>query len=205
MSAGDPLLYLSDADVSALDLGVHSVRAAIQDAFRLYGDGRLRSEPKTSIWIGPGHAFQSLAVVDTQRGLAALKWIGMAPPGGAAAININASLLLSDAHTGQLRCLMDARRATALRTAGMSAVAAQYLARKDSVGIGFVGAGVHAESHLTAFAEVLPSLHTVHVNSRTPASGERRAASGLPKEVVNSASKQAWRARKKRSRRATSW
>ena len=82
MSAGDPLLYLSDADVSALDLGVHSVRPAIQDAFRLYGDGRLRSEPKTSIWIGPGHAFQSLAVVDTQRGLAALKWIGMVPQAG---------------------------------------------------------------------------------------------------------------------------
>ena len=57
----------------------------------------------------------------------------------------------------------------------MSAVAAQYLARKDSVSIGFVGAGVQAESHLIAFAEVLPSLHTVYVNSRTPSSSERFA------------------------------
>ena len=57
----------------------------------------------------------------------------------------------------------------------MSAVAAQHLARKDSVCIGFVGAGVQAESHLIAFAEVLPSLRTVYVNSRTPLSGERLA------------------------------
>jgi len=175
MKADDPLLYLSDADVSALDLDVCSVRAAIHDAFQLYSDGKLRSEPKTSIWIGTGHAFQSLAVVDTQRDFAALKWVGMVPPGGEAAVNINASLLLSDAQTGQLRCLMDARRATALRTAGMSAVAAQYLARKDSVSIGFVGAGVQAESHLIAFVEVLPSLRTVYVNSRTLPGGEQFA------------------------------
>lgn len=175
MTIDVPLLYLSDADVLALELDVESVRVAIQDAFKLYGDGKLRSEPKTSISISPGHAFQSLAVVDTERDVAALKWIGMVPPGTAAAVNINASILLSDARTGQLRCLMDARRATGLRTAGMTAVAARYLARKDSVSIGFVGAGVQAESHLIAFAEALPSLRTVHVNSRTPSSGQRLA------------------------------
>lgn len=170
-----PILYLSDGDVAALELDVCSVRVAVQDAFQLYADEQLRSEPKTSIWIGPGHAFQSLAVVDTKRDFAALKWIGMVPPGGAAAVNINASILLSDARSGQLHCLMDARRATGLRTAGMSAVAAHYLARQDSVSIGFVGAGVQAESHLLAFAEVLPSLTTVRVNSRTQAGAERFA------------------------------
>ena len=170
MKPAERLRYLSDADVAAVELDAGSVRAAIQEAFKLYGDGELRSQPKTSIWLGPGHAFQSLAVVDTRRNFAAVKWIGMIPPGGAASVNINATILLSDAQTGQLRCVMDARRATALRTAGMSAVAAQYLARKDSVSIGFVGAGVQAESHLAAFSDLLPTLQTFYVNSRTPAS-----------------------------------
>jgi alanine dehydrogenase len=175
MTSASPLLTLSDADVCGLALDVRSVRSTIQKAFQLYAEGKVRCEPKTSIAIAPGHAFQSLVAVDTQHNYAALKWVGMIPPGGAAKININASLLLSDTHTGQLRCLMDARRATALRTAGMSAVAAQFLARPDSTSIGFVGAGVQAESHLLALAEAMPSLRHVYVNSIPPNSAERFA------------------------------
>jgi ornithine cyclodeaminase/alanine dehydrogenase len=166
-------LYLTDADICGLDIDAGSVRAAMQDAFALYAGGKLRCAPKASIWLGEGHAFQTLSAADTQNNFAAVKWVGMVPPGGAAGVNINASILLSDALTGQLRCLMDARRATALRTAGMSAVAAQYLARRDSASIGFVGAGVQAESHLLALSELLPSLRTVHVHSVPAATAQR--------------------------------
>lgn len=175
MSSGKPILYLTDADVCALGLDVRGVRSAIREAFERYSVGKLRCEPKTSIWIGAGHAFQALAAVDTVSNFAALKWVGMVPPGGAANVNINASLLISDTQTGHLRCLMDARRATALRTAGMSAMAAQYLAGKDSVSIGFIGAGVQAESHLVALAEVLPSLRTLYVNSVPTTTAQRFA------------------------------
>lgn len=168
MTSDRPLLYLTDADVSALNLDVRSVRIAVEEAFRRYGEGGLRCEPKSQIVIKPGHAFQSLVAVDTQRNFAAVKWIGIVPPGGPSNVNINASLVLSDVPTGRLCCLMDARRATALRTAGMTAVAATHLARKDSTCIGFVGAGVQAESHLHAFREILPALRTVFVNSRGP-------------------------------------
>lgn len=175
MRGTKPLLYLTDADVGALDIDVGDVRRIMQEAFALYSQGKVRCEPKTSIAIGPGHAFQSLTAVDTQNNQAAVKWVGMLPPGGAASVNINACMLLSDTLTGQVQCLMDARRATALRTAGMSAVAAQYLARRDSTSIGFVGAGVQAESHLLALAELLPSLRTVHVHS-VPDAGAQRFA-----------------------------
>jgi ornithine cyclodeaminase/alanine dehydrogenase-like protein (mu-crystallin family) len=173
MTSGEPLLILSDADIAGLEIDVRSVRTAVHDAFRLYSEGKLRCENKTSLALGPGHAFQSLVAVDTQRNYAGLKWVGMVPPGGAAKVNINASLLLSDVQTGQLRCLMDARRATAFRTAGMTAAAAEYLARKDSVSIGFVGAGVQAESHLLALADLLPSLRNVYVNSEPLSSAQR--------------------------------
>jgi alanine dehydrogenase len=175
MAAEYTLLYLTDADVCALELDVGSVRAAVHQAFREDSAGKLSREPKTSISIGPGHSFQSLAAVDASRGFAVLKWVGIVPPGGAAAVNISASILLSDVSTGRLRCLMDGRRATALRTAGMTAVAAQYLARKDSISIGFVGAGIQAESHLYALADVLPCLRTVYVTSATTHSAERLA------------------------------
>lgn len=175
MTRDSQILYLTDADVSGLGLDVGKVRVAIQEMFRRYSEGLLLSEPKTSIAIRPGHAFQSLVAVDTQRNVAGLKWVGMIPPGGVAKANINAYLLLSDVQTGQLLCLMDARQATALRTAGMTAVAASYLARKDSACIGFVGAGVQAESHLLAFVELLPALQTVYVNDRRRTTAQRFA------------------------------
>jgi len=173
MTSESPLLYLTDADVAALKLDVRSVRVAVQEAFRRYGEGIVRCEPKASIAIKPGHAFQSLTAVDTRQNYAGVKWVGMIPPGGAAKLNINASLLLSDIQTGQLRCLMDARQATALRTAGMTAVAAEHLARKESASIGFIGAGVQAEGHLLAFADLLPGLRTVLVNSVPPHTAQR--------------------------------
>lgn len=177
MPTEETLLHLTDADICGLNLDVASVRDAIDRAFLGSSQGLLRTEPKTSISIGPGHAFQSLVAVDTQRRFAALKWVGMVPPGGAAKVNINASILLSDAASGQLRCLMDGRRATALRTAGMTAVAAKHLARKDSTSIGFIGAGVQAHGHLPALKEVLPSLRTASIHGGASGSSERLAES----------------------------
>lgn len=188
MTINTSLLYLNDADIARLPLDVRSVRTAIGRAFQAYAAGELRTEAKTSIAVGPGHAFQSLAAVDMGSGFAALKWVGMVPPGGAAAVNINASILLSDAATGQTRCLMDGRRVTALRTAGMTAMAARYLARSDSTTIGFVGAGVQAESHLLALRDLLPSLQKVYVYSGASPTGARFAAQcasmGLQAEVA---------------------
>jgi ornithine cyclodeaminase/alanine dehydrogenase-like protein (mu-crystallin family) len=175
MTSAGGFLYLTDENVRALALDVRSVRLAIHNSFELYSKGELRCEPKISSSIGPGHAFQALAAVDMRNNYAAIKWLGMVPPGGAAKVNINASLLLSDTRTGQVRCLMDGRHATALRTAGMSAVGAQYLARKESISIGFVGAGVQAESHLLALVEVLPSLRKLYVNSLSLITAERFA------------------------------
>ena len=171
----DPhVLCLSDTAIAALELDSRSVRQAIADAFLAAAQGTLLYKPKASIFLSPGHAFQSLSAVDTSRGFASVKWIGMVPPGGSATVNINASILLSEVSTGRLRCLMDAREITAVRTAGMSAVAALTLARADSISLGLIGAGTQAESHLVALSECLPGLRKVSICSR-PASAERLA------------------------------
>ncbi len=190
-----PVLYLSDADIEPLEFDAGDVRRAMRDAFAAYADGHILMAPKTSTVVSPGHAFFTMAAVDVPAGYAGMKWIGMVPPGGAAQRNINASLLLSSVASGEMLCLMDGRRATALRTAGMTAVAAQYLARPDSRAIGFVGAGIQAESHLLALRELIPSLRTVRVNSAGSSAAPRFvefcAALGLtatvatPREVIS--------------------
>jgi len=168
-------LHLTDKDIAALELEVGEVRQVIHDAFVAYSAGELHTAPKASIRIGPGHAFQSLMAVDARKQVAAVKWIAVVPPSDMPALNINASILLSDTASGRLRCIMDGRRATVLRTAGMTAAAARYLARKDSATIGFIGAGAQAEGHLAALAALLPSLKAVHVNSGASNSATRFA------------------------------
>jgi ornithine cyclodeaminase/alanine dehydrogenase len=61
--------------------------------------------------------------------------------------------------------ILDGNWITAVRTAGLSAVAAGHMARKESSVIALVGSGVQAHSHLTAFAEMFP-LEQVRIFGR---------------------------------------
>jgi ornithine cyclodeaminase/alanine dehydrogenase len=69
---------------------------------------------------------------------------------------INASVTLLDSETGLPVAVMDGNWITAVRTAGLSAVAAKRMARPDSAVAAFFGCGVQAQSHLRAFAALFP-------------------------------------------------
>jgi ornithine cyclodeaminase/alanine dehydrogenase-like protein (mu-crystallin family) len=58
---------------------------------------------------------------------------------------------------------MDCRWITAMRTGAASAVAAKFLAAKDSSVVGIVGAGIQGRYNLLALDVVLPSIETVRV------------------------------------------
>jgi ornithine cyclodeaminase len=64
------------------------------------------------------------------------------------------AVLLFSAETGELLALMNASAITAIRTAAVSGVATDLLAREDADDLAIVGAGVQARTHLLAMAEV---------------------------------------------------
>jgi len=66
------------------------------------------------------------------------------------------AVLLFSAETGELRALMNASAITAIRTAAVSGVATDLLAREDASDLAIIGAGVQARTHLKAMAEVRP-------------------------------------------------
>ncbi len=66
-----------------------------------------------------------------------------------------ASIMLFDPETGAPISLMDGTHITAMRTAAASAVAAKYLARKDSKTLAVVGAGHQSFRQIEALSEVL--------------------------------------------------
>lgn len=64
------------------------------------------------------------------------------------------AVMLFSAETGELLALMNASAITAVRTAAVSGVATDLLAREDASNLAIIGAGVQARTHLTAMAEV---------------------------------------------------
>jgi ornithine cyclodeaminase/alanine dehydrogenase-like protein (mu-crystallin family) len=99
-----------------------------------------------------------------------------------------ATVLLLDAATGALVALLDGRFITEMRTAAVTAVSVDLLARSTATRLAILGSGIQARSHLEAVALVRP-LSSVVVWSREAAHADRfvRAASGLVACPVRSA------------------
>ena len=62
------------------------------------------------------------------------------------------SVMLFSAETGELLALMNASAITAIRTAAVSGVATQLLAREDAGELAIIGTGIQARSHIEAMA-----------------------------------------------------
>lgn len=76
------------------------------------------------------------------------------------------AVLLFDTSDGRLLGLVDASSITAIRTAAVSAVATDMLARPDAETLALLGSGVQARTHLEALAVVRPFAR-LRVWSRT--------------------------------------
>ncbi|MDD7402776.1 MAG: tyramine oxidase subunit B [Butyribacter sp.] len=75
---------------------------------------------------------------------------------------------LADVDTGAPVAQMSANLLSAMRTGAMSAMAADYLARKDSKVISLIGPGVINKCAFMCFMEVFPALEVVKLKGSTP-------------------------------------
>ena len=81
------------------------------------------------------------------------------------------TILLQDAQTGRVCCIMDGAHLTAMRTGAASGVATKYLARDDAgQSVGIFGAGVQGRTQLEAVREVR-SLARAWVYDAVPGGG----------------------------------
>jgi alanine dehydrogenase len=85
------------------------------------------------------------------------------------------AVMIFDPETGRPLALAEAGAVTAVRTAAVSALATERLARADSTSLAILGSGAQARTHLEAMLEVRP-IEAVRVWSRTRANAERFAA-----------------------------
>jgi ornithine cyclodeaminase len=92
-------------------------------------------------------------------------------------------VMVLDAATGEPKAVLDASAITAIRTAAVSAVATDTLARDDATTLTVLGTGVQAVAHVRAIAKVRP-LSAVRLVGRDRARG-RRAQADLAAQLAS--------------------
>ncbi len=146
------ILYLSQADVVSVGLGMADVIELLETAFNEKGHGRVEMPPKPGIHPGGGDNFiHAMPAYIPALNSAGLKWVSGFPDNAKKGLPyITGLLILNDPETGIPLAVMDCEWITAMRTAGASAVAARRLARKDSSTLGVLGCGVQGFTNTEA-------------------------------------------------------
>lgn len=150
------VLYLSQADVKKC-LSVKDTVEVVEDSIRILGQGKAIQPPKIYMEIEKYHGFikPMIAFVDEPLNVSATKNFTFFPENRKLGMpTILATIILNDPQTGVPLAIMDGTWVTVLRTAAATAVAAKYLAKRNSEVVGIFGAGVQGRSHLMALNEI---------------------------------------------------
>jgi ornithine cyclodeaminase/alanine dehydrogenase-like protein (mu-crystallin family) len=163
---------LSAADVTKL-LPMRDCIQVMRDALASLARGKalvplrmVMRMPDASGFLGlmPGQ----IGPDDGREGALGMKAVSVFPGNARRGIDTHqGAVLLFEAETGRLSALMDGATITAIRTAAVSGVATDLLARRDAEELAILGAGVQARTHLEAIAAVRP-IRRVRIWSRNP-------------------------------------
>jgi ornithine cyclodeaminase/alanine dehydrogenase-like protein (mu-crystallin family) len=155
------LLFLSARDVTKLLPSPSKLIDLLESMFRHKAAGKTQMPPKLGIHPLEQSFIHAMPACVSPLEAAGIKWISAYPNNSRLGLpQISGLIILNDLNTGLPRAVLDASAITAARTAAASALAARYLARKDSHRLGILGCGVQAQSHLATFASEF-ELHDV--------------------------------------------
>jgi ornithine cyclodeaminase/alanine dehydrogenase-like protein (mu-crystallin family) len=150
-------IYLSEEMLTSLNVTTGESIESIENVIRALADGEAWASPKSAILIPDGRYFMSTLAISSDPALLAVKSLVLNPKNTQRGLaQINSVVTVLDGHTGLPVAVVDGNWVTAIRTAGLSAVAAKRMARADSKVVAFIGCGVQAHSHLQAFSDLFP-------------------------------------------------
>ncbi len=156
------LLFLSRAQIEAVGLSMDEIVSAVEEAFRAKGEGEVEMPPKPGIHPAPDAFIHAMPAYLPKMRSAGVKWVSGFPENSKRGLPyISGLVILNDPETGLPIAVMDGAWITAKRTGAATAVAAKYLARKDSTSFGILGCGVEGRANLEAVREVLKNIQEV--------------------------------------------
>jgi ornithine cyclodeaminase len=170
------------------------VLAVVAETLRLHSENRVSLPEEAYLpWRSPGGAAnRCLAMpgaVDFDDGFAVgLKTINASLGNIAGGLPRSQGFtLLLDEETARPRLLMEAAHVSALRTAAVTALAAQTMGRKGMSSMGLIGCGTLAMAHLKLLADTVPTLTEVRLFDMDPARAAKfrdEVASSLPGQRI---------------------
>ena len=162
LGSSGQLLFLSRADIEDTGTTMKEIVTTVEEAFREKGEGHVEMPPKPGIHPAPDAFIHAMPAYLPRLRAAGIKWVSGYPDNYKRGLPyISGLVVLNDPETGFPIAVMDGAWITAKRTGAATAVAAKYLARKDSRVVGILGLGVQGRSNLEALREVLPSVEVV--------------------------------------------
>ena len=168
-------LLLSRQQVAGL-LGGAEFTAAIEQAFRLLGEGKAAPPGVLGIHTVEGGFHIKAGLLDLGTGYFAAKVNANFPqnPRRFGRPTIQGVIVLCRADNGQLLALMDSMEITARRTAAATALAAKHLARRDSKTVTICGCGQMGRAQLRGLADVF-TLTKVFAHDARPEQAQKFA------------------------------
>ena len=185
---GNEILYLSQEDVKKC-LTTKDTLEAVEEGIRLLGQGKAIQPPKIYMELDKYHGFikPMIAFIDKPLNVSATKNFTFFPENRKhGRPTVLATIILNDPETGVPLAIMDGTWITAVRTAATTAVAAKYLAKRNSEVVGIFGAGVQGETHLMALNEVfkLKSVRIADVSKEYRAQFAKEMGEKLGLDIV---------------------
>lgn len=173
-------ILLNEADVKSL-LPMPELIGIMEQALCAFSEGRADQPVRSIVEVGADRNFFGVMPAYIQEPAAVgAKLVTFFVSNGVRGIPTHfANILLLDPETGLLQAILDGRYITEARTAAVSAVSAQWLARPDSRRLAILGSGVQARSHLEALSHVF-RFDSTRAWSPTPEKlGQFRGATGV--------------------------
>lgn len=151
----EEILLLTSPEIRSL-LTLDECIGAVEQAFRLYGQGKALAPGVLSTHAPDGGFHVKTGLLDLDRSYFAAKINGNFPKNAArfGLPTIQGVIVLCDSGNGTPLALMDSREVTSLRTGAATAVAAKYLAREDSRIVTICGCGNQGRVQLRALSRV---------------------------------------------------
>src|SRR5512139_2703725 len=148
-----PLLYLSRADVEKVNLDMATIIQLLEAAFKEKGAGKVEMPPKPGIHTMPDAFIHAMPAWIPSLHSAGIKWVSGYPENFIRGLPyITGLLILNDVETGIPYAVMDCAWITAYRTGAATALAAKFLARRESEVLGILACGVQGRTNLEAMA-----------------------------------------------------
>jgi ornithine cyclodeaminase/alanine dehydrogenase-like protein (mu-crystallin family) len=185
-------IYLSRADIEALNIPMRRIIDVVEDALIEKAHGRVQMPSKHWLQRDSSRWFGGMSSLVPKIGYAAMKWQSGATENAVRGLPyITGMLFLNNVEDGLIAAIMDSTWITQQRTAASSAIAVKYLGNTTAKSYAMLGTGVQGRSHFEAFQHVLPELEEVVIYDINPKTASMFAdvveKAGYRAIVVNSA------------------